>query len=62
MASLPGGFELEMHVADEMRSRAVSASLVRLCMVGWLRAGELSDFQGCGLLSAVPGECRLRLI
>lgn len=43
MASLPGGFELEMHVADDMRSRVVSASSARVCMVGWLRAGQLSD-------------------
>jgi hypothetical protein len=42
MASLPGGFEFEKHVAGEMRSKVVVASLRRVCMVGCLRAGQLS--------------------
>lgn len=62
MVSLPGGFELEMHVADEMRSTAVSASLVRICIVGWLRAGQLSDLWPmlCGAWG-VLAEVDLRL-
>ena len=51
MASLPGGLGLERHVAGEMRSKAVSASLGRLCMVGWLRADS-----SLGGLWFVPGE------
>lgn len=43
MASLPGGLGFEMHVAGEIRSRAVSASLGRLCMIGLLRARQLSS-------------------
>jgi hypothetical protein len=39
MASLPGGFEFEKHVAGEMRSKAVIASFGRVCMVVCLRAG-----------------------
>lgn len=47
---MPGGFELEVHVADEIRSRAVSASLLKVCMAGWLRAGQLSGLcMVCGL-------------
>lgn len=51
MASLPGGLELEMHVADEIRSRAVSASFLKVCMAGWLRAVQLSGLwcMVCGL-------------
>lgn len=61
MASLPGGFELEMHVADETRSRAVSASLVRVCMVEWLRAGQLSRLW-CKICCLQCLEYWLRLI
>lgn len=51
MASLPGGLELERHVAGEMRSKAVIASLGRMCMVGWLRA---DSSLACGL-GSMPG-------
>jgi hypothetical protein len=41
MASLPGGLGFELHIAGEVKSKAVSARFMRLCMVGWLGAGQL---------------------
>lgn len=51
---MPGGLGVEVHIAGEMRSRAVSANLGRLCMVDLLRAAQLY-----GLGSMVCGAWRI---